>query len=56
MKQSVFFFILLIISIGTGYVIWAFMLPIYLREGGPLVAGLIAMLVMIPTVEMRLIP
>jgi len=46
-KQSVFFFILLIISIGTGYVIWAFMLPVYLREGGPLVAGLIAMLVML---------
>jgi len=46
-KQSVFFFILLIISVGTGYVIWAFMLPVYLREGGPLVAGLIAMLVML---------
>lgn len=47
MKQSVFFFILLIVSIVTGYVIWAYMLPEYLREGGPLVAGLIAMLIML---------
>ena len=41
------FFILLIISVGTGYIIWAFMLPDYLREGGPLVAGLISMLVLL---------
>jgi biopolymer transport protein ExbB len=46
-KQSVFFFILLIVAIVTGYVIWAYMLPDYLREGGPLVAGLISMLVLL---------
>jgi len=46
-KQSVFFFILLIVAIVTGYIIWAYMLPEYLREGGPLVAGLISMLVLL---------
>lgn len=47
MKQSVFFFVLLIVSIATGYIIWAFLLPHYLREGGPLVAGLIAMMILL---------
>ena len=47
MKQSVFFFILLLVAIVTGYIIWAYMLPDYLREGGPLVAGLISMLVLL---------
>jgi len=46
-KQSVFFFVLLIVSIATGFVIWAYMLPDYLREGGPLVAGLIAMMILL---------
>jgi len=40
-KQSVFFFILLIVAIVTGYIIWAYMLPEYLREGGPPVAVLL---------------
>ena len=47
MKQSVFFLILLIVSAGTGFLIWAYMLPDYLRDGGPLVSGLIAMLIML---------
>jgi biopolymer transport protein ExbB len=46
-KQSVFFFILLIVAILTGYIIWAYFLPDYLREGGPLVAGLIAMMILL---------
>jgi len=46
-KQSVFFFILLIVAVGAGYVIWAYLLPDYLREGGPLVMFLIAMLIML---------
>ncbi|OQX93003.1 MAG: hypothetical protein B6D58_00115 [candidate division Zixibacteria bacterium 4484_95] len=47
MKQSVFFFVLLIVAIATGYIIWAYLLPDYLREGGPLVAGLIAMMILL---------
>lgn len=47
MKQSVFFFVLLVVSIATGYIIWAYLLPEYLREGGPLVAGLIAMMILL---------
>lgn len=47
MKQSVFFLSLLIVSVGSGLAIWAYLLPDYLREGGPLVAGLIAMLIML---------
>jgi biopolymer transport protein ExbB len=46
-KQSVFFFILLVVAVVTGFVIWAYLLPDYLREGGPLVAGLIAMLILL---------
>jgi len=46
-KQSVFFFVLLIVAIATGYIIWAYLLPDYLREGGPLVAGLIAMMILL---------
>jgi biopolymer transport protein ExbB len=46
-KQSVFFFVLLVVAIATGYIIWAYLLPEYLREGGPLVAGLIAMMILL---------
>jgi len=46
-KQSVFFSILLVVAVATGYIIWSYLLPDYLREGGPLVAGLIAMLILL---------
>lgn len=46
MKQSVFTIIVLIISLATGFIIWT-QLPAYLQEGGPLVAILIALLVML---------
>ena len=47
MKQGVFVTILLIGSLGMGYAIWFFMLPDYLREGGPLVSVLIALSIML---------
>ena len=47
MKQSIFIIIVLVVSLVVGVVVWAFMLPPYLREGGPLVALLIALLVML---------
>jgi biopolymer transport protein ExbB len=46
MKQSVFIALVLIFSLAIGFIIWRFMLPDYLREGGPLVAVLIALVVM----------
>ena len=46
MKQSVFTIIVLIIALATGFIIWT-QLPAYLQEGGPLVALLIALLVML---------
>jgi len=45
-KQSVFTIIVLIIALATGFIIWT-QLPAYLQEGGPLVALLIALLVML---------
>lgn len=47
MKQTVFIFIVLVVSLVVGVVVWAFILPEYLRRGGPLVALLIALLVML---------
>lgn len=47
MKQTVFIIIVLVVAIVLGFVVWAFLLPSYLREGGPLVALLIALLVML---------
>lgn len=49
MKQSIFIALVLIVSLIIGYVIWSLMLPDYLRRGGPLVALLIALLVMVVT-------
>lgn len=46
MKQSVFIIVLLLISIAVGFIIWGMFLPDYLKEGGPLVAVLIALLVL----------
>lgn len=47
MKQSVFMIVMLLISLAVGFIIWAQFLPPYLREGGPLVAVLIALLVLL---------
>ncbi|MBU1317786.1 MAG: MotA/TolQ/ExbB proton channel family protein [candidate division Zixibacteria bacterium] len=46
MKQSVFVTIVLVVSLATGFIIWT-QLPAYLQEGGPLVAILIALSVML---------
>jgi len=45
-KQSVFVTIVLVVSLATGFVIWT-QLPEYLQEGGPLVAILISLSVML---------
>lgn len=47
MKQSVFIIIVLVAAIVVGFVVWRYMLPDYLRLGGPLVAVLIALAVML---------
>jgi biopolymer transport protein ExbB len=47
MKQSVFIVLVLIVSFAVGLFIWSQLLPDYLREGGPLVASLIALFVML---------
>lgn len=47
MKQSVFVTVLLVGSLGIGYIIYKFMLPDFMREGGPLVAVLIALSIML---------
>jgi biopolymer transport protein ExbB len=46
MKQSIFIALVLIVSLVLGIIIWT-QLPTYLREGGPLVALLIALSVML---------
>ena len=46
MKQTVFTTLNLIISLALGFFIWT-QLPLYLQEGGPLVAILIALLIML---------
>ncbi|HEX7401322.1 MAG TPA: MotA/TolQ/ExbB proton channel family protein [candidate division Zixibacteria bacterium] len=49
MKQSIFIALVLIVSLALGFIIWGTLLPDYLRRGGPLVAVLIALLVMLIT-------
>lgn len=46
MKQGLFVIIVLVVALATGFIIWS-QLPPYLREGGPLVALLIALVVML---------
>ncbi len=46
MKQSVFVTLVFVVSLATGFLIWT-QLPAYLKEGGPLVAVLIALSVML---------
>ncbi|HVP36277.1 MAG TPA: MotA/TolQ/ExbB proton channel family protein [Terriglobales bacterium] len=47
MKQSIFIVLVLIVSLAIGYIIWAMLLPDYLRLGGPLVGLLLGLLVML---------
>jgi biopolymer transport protein ExbB len=49
MKQSIFIALVLIVSLIIGIFIWAMLLPDYLHRGGPLVALLIGLLVMLVT-------
>jgi len=46
MKQSVFITVLLVAAFIIGYVIFEFMLPDFIKDGGPLVVALIALLIM----------
>ena len=46
MKQSVFIVVVLVVALAVGFIIWS-RLPVYLQEGGPLVAVLIALSVML---------
>jgi biopolymer transport protein ExbB len=45
-KQSVFVSLVLIVALVVGFIVWR-QLPVYLQEGGPLVAILIALTVML---------
>ena len=47
MKNSVFNTIVIITAIVVGYVIFEFMLPDFIKEGGPLVISLIALVIML---------
>ena len=49
MKQSVFITTVLIVAMVIAYVIFEFMMPQYIKDGGPLVIGLIAMTIMVVT-------
>jgi biopolymer transport protein ExbB len=49
MKQSVFISAVLVVALIASYFIYDYMLPDYIRDGGPLVVGLIAMTIMVFT-------
>ncbi len=49
MKQSVFITVLLVVAFAVSYVIFEFMLPQYIKDGGPLVVALIALTIMVTT-------
>jgi len=49
MKQSVFISSVLVVALIASYFIYDYMLPDYIRDGGPLVVGLIAMTIMVFT-------
>jgi len=49
MKQSVFITVLLVVAFAIAYVIFEFMLPQYIKDGGPLVIALIALTIMVTT-------
>jgi hypothetical protein len=47
MKQGSLNFIIIFGAAVIGYLIYEFMLPQFVKDGGPLVAGLIAMSIMV---------
>lgn len=47
MKQSIFITVLLIVALAVGYAVWEYLLPDYLKLGGPLVGLLIALSIML---------
>jgi biopolymer transport protein ExbB len=49
MKQSVFITVLIVTASAMAYVIYEFMLPAFIRDGGPLVISLIALTIMVTT-------
>jgi len=49
MKQSVFISIVLVLALVASYFIYEYMMPDYIKEGGYLVIGLIAMTIMVVT-------
>ena len=49
MKQGVFITIVLVLALVASYFIFEYGLPDYIRDGGPLVIGLIAMTIMVVT-------
>ncbi|MBL0175957.1 MAG: MotA/TolQ/ExbB proton channel family protein [Ignavibacteria bacterium] len=49
MKQSLFITILLVVAFVVGYLIFEFMLPDFIKDGGPLVVALIALTIMVIT-------
>lgn len=49
MKQSVFISILLVVAFTIAYIIYEFLLPTFIKDGGPLVIALIALTIMVTT-------
>ncbi len=49
MKQSVFITVVLVLALIIAYVIYEYMMPQYIKDGGYLVIGLIAMTIMVAT-------
>lgn len=49
MKQSVFITVLLVAAFAISFVIFEYMLPDFIKEGGPLVIALIALTIMVTT-------
>ncbi|MCX6132568.1 MAG: MotA/TolQ/ExbB proton channel family protein [Ignavibacteriales bacterium] len=49
MKQGVFISVVLVLALVASYFIFEYGLPDYIRDGGPLVIGLIAMTIMVVT-------
>jgi biopolymer transport protein ExbB len=49
MKQGVFITVVLVLALVASYFIYEYMMPDYIKDGGPLVIGLIAMTIMVIT-------
>ncbi len=49
MKQSLFITILIVVAFAISYTIYEFFLPPFIRDGGPLVIGLLVLTIMVAT-------